>query len=137
MFKLAATTCIAAVALTTACTAFVDFSNLEARGSDAGTGGAGAGGVIGSGGTIGSGGSSGSGGVIGSGWRIGSGGAFGSGGALGTGGAAGAGGALGAGGAAPTCVASACPGCIPVGPFGCCKDAGTCGCTWAPGAICY
>ncbi len=55
----------------------------------------------------------------------------------GAGGRGGLGGAPGAGGAASTCVATGCPGCIPVGPFGCCKSDGTCGCTWAPGAICY
>jgi hypothetical protein len=61
-----------------------------------------------------------------------------SGGATGAGGRTATGGRAGTGGApAPTCDAKKCPGCVPVGPFGCCKNNGTCGCTWAPGAICY
>ena len=57
----------------------------------------------------------------------------GSGGAGGTG----TGGQSGTGGSA--CVATKCPTskCSVAGPFPCCKHDSTCGCTWAPGAICY
>ena len=59
-------------------------------------------------------------------------------GATGSGGTAGTTGADGAadtGGS--TCVPQRCPGCVPHGPLGCCLSNGKCGCTWAPGAVCY
>jgi hypothetical protein len=31
---------------------------------------------------------------------------------------------------------SGCMGCSVIGPFPCCRDNGTCGCTWAPGGYC-
>jgi hypothetical protein len=51
----------------------------------------------------------------------------------GTGGAASTGGT----GGTPSCDVPSCPVCAPAGPFPCCKQDHTCGCTWAPGAICY
>lgn len=62
-----------------------------------------------------------------------------SGGAPGTGGAPSTGGRTSTatgGQPAATCDPKRCAPCVPVGPFGCCKNNGTCGCTWAPG-VCY
>jgi hypothetical protein len=59
----------------------------------------------------------------------------------GTGGITGAGGKAGTGGGTSTggasCDNTKCGGCGPAGPFGCCRNDHTCGCTWAPGAVCY
>lgn len=50
---------------------------------------------------------------------------------------AGGGGVTGTGGTpAPTCDPKACTGCGAPGPFGCCKNNGECGCSWAPGGYC-
>jgi hypothetical protein len=54
----------------------------------------------------------------------------------GSGGTGGDGGGSGTGGA-PPCDSTQCKPCPPAGVFGCCKADNTCGCTWAPGAICY
>lgn len=65
-----------------------------------------------------------------------------------TGGAGGAGAAGGAGGVPPTggaggvpepvCDPELCLSCGPVGPFGCCKNNGECGCSWtSTGSLCY
>lgn len=58
----------------------------------------------------------------------------------GSGGAAGSGGVGGqtaGSGGGSTCDPKSCKNCSVAGPLGCCKHDGTCGCTWAPGAICY
>jgi hypothetical protein len=60
----------------------------------------------------------------------------------GSGGTGGTGGSTSTGGSGgtPTCDRMAldqCPMCNPAGPFPCCKLDGKCGCTWAPGAVCY
>lgn len=60
----------------------------------------------------------------------------GSGGAPGTGGAKGTGGAAGSN-ACTTADHSNCPVCVFVGIANCCQNNHTCGCTWAPGAVCY
>jgi hypothetical protein len=58
--------------------------------------------------------------------------------ATGTGGAGGAGGS-GTGGTPPTppCKQGTCGGCGLIGPFPCCRSNMSCGCTYAPGAVCY
>jgi hypothetical protein len=66
---------------------------------------------------------------------MGTGGTAGTAGTSGTGGSAGSAGTGGSGGGA--CVPQQCRGCIPHGPWGCCLNSTTCGCTWAPGAVCY
>jgi hypothetical protein len=66
---------------------------------------------------------------------MGTGGTGGTAGTSGTGGTAGTAGTGGSGGG--PCVMQQCRGCIPHGPFGCCLNSTTCGCTWAPGAVCY
>lgn len=56
---------------------------------------------------------------------------------LSTGGTTGAGGTTSTGGTTTTCDPSSCPQCVPLGIATCCKSDHTCGCTWAPGAVCY
>jgi hypothetical protein len=57
----------------------------------------------------------------------------------GTGGSGGAGGGSGTGGAPPVppCEQPSCNGCGLIGPFRCCRADKSCGCTYAPGAVCY
>jgi hypothetical protein len=56
----------------------------------------------------------------------------------GAGGTAGAGGAAGTGGVTvPPCEQPSCRGCGLIGPFRCCRADKSCGCTYAPGAVCY
>lgn len=43
----------------------------------------------------------------------------------------------GADGTIGACNPANCPSCPPVGPYGCCRSNGTCGCTWAVGAVCF
>jgi hypothetical protein len=59
----------------------------------------------------------------------------------GAGGVGGGSGGSGAGGAPPPpCTktdSSKCAQCFPIGLFTCCRNNATCGCTWAPGPLCY
>jgi hypothetical protein len=57
----------------------------------------------------------------------------------GSGGTGATGGSTSTGGTGGTtvCDPKTCGMCNPAGPFPCCKLDHTCGCTWAPGAICY
>jgi hypothetical protein len=58
--------------------------------------------------------------------------------ANGTGGQGGAGGNAGSGGAGgAACVADKCPACNIAGPVKCCRNDGSCGCSWAATFVCY
>ncbi len=55
----------------------------------------------------------------------------------GAGGAGGAGGGTGGTPPTPPCEQPSCRGCGLIGPFRCCRADKSCGCTYAPGAVCY
>jgi hypothetical protein len=55
----------------------------------------------------------------------------------GAGGGGGAGGGTGGAPPTPPCEMPSCRGCGLIGPFHCCRADKSCGCTYAPGAVCY